>query len=125
MLLPNSILLLYHKSSLHYANKIKDFVNGLILTDDQRRSALFKSLSLPGMREMVQSFGLSTDNNIGMRMTSNIARFIQDARTTDSKHQRVPDIPRMAVNTVLTAMMATIQKHLARIPPASVSSHIP
>ena len=80
------------KSCLHFANKIKDFVTGLVLTGEQRRRAWFKSLSLLEMRGMVQSFGLSTDNNIGMRIASNVARFIQDSRTAKSLRQRVPAV---------------------------------
>ena len=62
------------------------------------------------MRGMVQLFGLSTDNNIGMHIASNVARFIQDSRAANSLRQRVPDVQRRAVNTVLTAMMSTPTK---------------
>jgi len=67
-LIPNFIFArAANKSCLLYANKIKDFVMGLVLTPEQRRTAFWKALCLPQLSKMVKSYGLTTKSmNIGL-----------------------------------------------------------
>ena len=95
-----------NQSSLHYANKIKNFVMGLNLTVEQRRYSLWKSFSLPGMRTMIESYGFnSISMNVGMRIASNVQKFMKYSRTTNHRFGRVPDAQRIAVNVIATGVM--------------------
>ena len=97
-----------NKSSLHYANKIKNFVMSLNLTVEQRRYSLWKSFSLPGMRTMVESYGFnSISMNVGMLIASNVQNFMKYSRTTNHRYGRVTDAQRIAVNAIATSAMQT------------------
>ena len=66
-----------NKSCLLYANKIQDFVMGLTLSDEQRRSAFWKALCLPKLSGMVKSYGLPPKRmNIGLLVAENLRRLI-------------------------------------------------
>ena len=97
-----------YKSLYLYATKIKDFIMGLPLTDEQRRSALWKSFTLPGMSCMIKSYGLTTNSmNVGLIIACNIQRFMQYARSTNSQKGRASDAQRIAVNAITAGAMAT------------------
>ena len=100
-----------NKSCLLYANKIKDFVMGLVLTPERRRTAFWKALCLPQLSKMVKSYGLTTKSmNIGLLVAANVQRFIQYSRTSDSRYGRGSDAQRTAVNAVAAAIVNTPQK---------------
>lgn len=75
------------KSLNHHANLIKNYVMNLSLTDEQRRSAFWKSLSLPGLSDMVKSFGFSTDDtNTALLIAKNVQRFIEQCRSKGGRY---------------------------------------
>lgn len=96
------------QACLHYANRINNFVMGLQLSDEQRRSALWKAFSLNGMREMVASYGLSHSSlSTASFIMNNIQRFIQYSRSNTSRRGRASDAQRLAVNAIATGSMLT------------------
>ena len=108
-----------NKSQLLYANKINSFVMNLCLNHEQRRCALWKSFSLPGMRGMVQSYGFNTSSmNIGLLIATNVQRFMQYSReATNNRWSRPTDAQRIAVNVLTAAAIST--------PPREVSTSDP
>ena len=97
-----------NQARLRYANRIQDFVMGLDLSDEQRRSVLWKALCLPELSPMVKSFGLTTKSrDIGLLVATNVQRFIGYARTTAHRKGRGSDAQRRAVNTVMASLMQT------------------
>ena len=72
---------------------------GLSLTDEQRRSALWKSFTLPGMSGMIKSYGLTTNSmDIGLIIACNIQRFMEYARSTNSKIGKILDTQLIVAN---------------------------
>ena len=59
----------------------------------------------PEMGGIVQSFRFNTGPNIGLLMASNVTRFMQSVRSTNSQYEHVPVDQRRSVNTVLAAML--------------------
>ena len=84
------------RSCLHYAHSIKDHIMGLKLSDEQRRSAFWKALSLPGLCDMIQSYGLTTKSmNIGLLIANNLQRYVDYARSgTNNRYGRGSDASR-------------------------------
>ena len=97
-----------NKSCLVYANKINHFVMNLHLSNEQRRSALWKSFSLPGMMGMIQSYGFNTKSmNIGLLIATNVSRFMEYCRTTNHRKGKGTNAQRMAVNALTAGAMST------------------
>eukprot|EP00584_Thalassiosira_punctigera_P003398 CAMPEP_0172525972 /NCGR_PEP_ID=MMETSP1067-20121228/983_1 /TAXON_ID=265564 ORGANISM="Thalassiosira punctigera, Strain Tpunct2005C2" /NCGR_SAMPLE_ID=MMETSP1067 /ASSEMBLY_ACC=CAM_ASM_000444 /LENGTH=617 /DNA_ID=CAMNT_0013309371 /DNA_START=125 /DNA_END=1978 /DNA_ORIENTATION=- len=96
------------KACLNFANQISNFVTGLILTAEQRRLALWTSFSRPGMRDIMQSFGINTEQmNIGMYIASNVSKFLQRARATAHPKGRCVDVQRAAANAIVSGCSFT------------------
>jgi hypothetical protein len=93
----------------------------LDLNHEQRRCALWKSFSLPGMRGMVQSYGFNTSSmNIGLLIATNVQRFMQYSReTTNNRWSRPTDAQRIAAN-VLTAAAISTPLRVVATPDANV-----
>ena len=99
------------KACSSFAHHIRDFVMGLSLTDEQRRLAFWTSLSLEGLRDMVVSYGLSTESsNIGLFIAANVSRFLQRARDTKKLKGRPADVQRAAVNTIWGGCVSTPER---------------
>eukprot|EP00571_Detonula_confervacea_P003727 CAMPEP_0172319338 /NCGR_PEP_ID=MMETSP1058-20130122/37382_1 /TAXON_ID=83371 /ORGANISM="Detonula confervacea, Strain CCMP 353" /LENGTH=516 /DNA_ID=CAMNT_0013034355 /DNA_START=39 /DNA_END=1586 /DNA_ORIENTATION=- len=97
-----------NKSCLHFANQINSFIMGLTLTKEQRRSALWKSFSLPGTRQMVQSYGFSTKNtSIGLIIARNVQNYMKRLRSTNHRNGRVPDAQQAATRAIITGALTT------------------
>ena len=96
------------KALNHIASQINNYIMNLDLGVEQRRLALWTSFSLPGMREIVQSFGFNTDNmGIGLMIASNISRFMKYTRTTSNRYARLPDAQQVAVRAITASCMPT------------------
>ena len=102
-----------HKACLYYANKINDYVMGLNLDEEQRRLALWTEFSVPGMTDIVHSYGFNTKSmNIGLIITSNVSRFMQRAKTKANKYSRASDAQRLVANAITASVMATPLKNV-------------
>ena len=96
------------RSYVQYANQIKHSIMGLDLTDEQRRNIFWKALSLPGLSDMVQSFGLTTrSNNMCSIIAMNMQNFLQYSRTTHKLTGRGTDAHKAAENAVITSCLKT------------------
>ena len=81
---------------------------GLNLSEEQRRLAFWRILSLDGLWEMVLSYGLAPENaNLSTFIVTNVTRFLQRARETNKLKGKVNDLRRLAVTSILVGYVPT------------------
>ena len=93
------------KNALYYsANLIRTCIMGLKINKEQRRLAFWTSLSLPGIKEMMESFGIQ-HGPIQTMIANNVAKFLSYTRI-DSKG-RPPDNQLFATRVITASCLPT------------------